>query len=870
MSILIETTKKPFWAMSPDETFASLETGQNGLDETEASRRSLVFGPNTIEEKISATKLKIVFNQIKSPLILTLIAAGFITWFLGEYTETYVIFAAVFVNTILGFYQENKAETALRLLKSYISIRSRVRRAGREFEIDASRLIPGDIIRVSQGDRVPADARLIFTSNFETDESMLTGESLGVQKDLSPIAAGTAVGDRKSMIFLGTLAVQGFADAVVTSIGKDTEVGKIAKFIGEEKKEETPLQRAISDFSKKTGLLIIGFVGILFGLGVFSGYGIFEMFLIAVSVAVSAVPEGLPIAMTVVLSIGVERLASRKSIIRRLLAAETLGSTSLILTDKTGTLTEAKMKLSKILPHGEGFGDLPLKKLLELALLNTDVVIENKNDDPSLWKMFGRPLEVALIKGAAEKGVLFTEVEKNYKNLDWLPFDSKNKFSATVSSSSSGENIIALLGAPDIILEYTKLGDDDKKFILEELEKMAIQGERVVGVASGVMGLNHKDILHNQKFENLSFNGLISFRDPLRPHVTDAIRRIWAAGVKTVIVTGDHKGTAEAVARELGMIDGKGAVLTGDDLNYLKKDEILARSEDITVYARVTPEQKLMLVRMYQEKGEVVAVTGDGVNDAPALDKADIGIALGSGTDVAKSAADVVILDDDYGTIVTAIEEGRKIFDNMRKVIVYLLSDSLDELFLIGGALLFGMSLPINALQILFVNFFSDSFPAIALAFEKGIDGLGVKPRKLNRNFFDKEMRFLILVIGVLTSALLFIIYYFLIKFGFAEEIVKTFIFASFAIYTLFLSFSIRSLEKSILSYNPFSNFYLLAGVSIGVFLTALVVYVPFLQTVFGTVFLSSAWVAGVVAICLINISAVEFGKWLFRQGILK
>lgn len=865
-----ETTKKPFWAMSLDETLSSLETGQNGLDEAEASRRSLVFGPNTIEEKVSATKLKIIFNQIKNPLILTLVVAGFITWFLGEYTETFVIFAAVFVNTILGFYQENKAETALRLLKSYINIRSRVRRSGREFEIDASRLVPGDIIRVSRGDRVPADARLIFASNLETDESMLTGESLGVEKKLQPVAAGTAVVDRKSMIFLGTLALQGFADAVVTSIGADTEVGKIAKFIGGEKKEDTPLQEAISDFSKKAGILLVFFIIVLFGLGVFSGYTVFEMFLIAVSVAVSAVPEGLPIALTVVLAIGVERLASRKSIVRRLLAAETLGSTSLILTDKTGTLTEAKMKLSKIIPYGVARDDLSLKKLLEISLLNTDVVIENKNENPSLWKMFGRPVETALVKGAAENGVLLTETEKNYKILDWLPFDSEIKFSATISSSLSGENIVVLLGAPDIILRYTNLDEDGKKKVLEELEKMAFQGERIIGVASGTVGLDHKEVLHKRKFENLNFNGLISFRDPLRPHVPDAIRRIWSAGVKTVIVTGDHKGTAEAVARELGMIDGRGAVLTGDDLNYLKKEEIIARSRDVTVYARVTPEQKLTLVRMYQEMGEVVAVTGDGVNDAPALEAADIGIALGSGTDVAKSAADVVILDDDYGTIVTAIEEGRKIFDNMRKVIVYLLSDSLDELFLIGGSLIFGLALPINALQILFVNFFSDSFPAIALAFEKGIDGLGVKPKKLARNFFDKEMQFLILVIGVLTSALLFILYYFLIKFGFEEEIVKTFIFASFAIYTLLLSFSVRSLEKSILSYNPFSNFYLLTGVLIGVFLTALVVYIPFLQAVFGTVFLPLVWVAWVLVICLINIAAVEFGKWLFRKSILK
>ena len=363
---------------------------------------------------------------------------------------------------------------------------------------------------------------------------------------------------------------------------------------------------------------------------------------------------------------------------------------------------------------------------------------------------------------------------------------------------------------------------------------------------------------------------MITFRDPLRPHASQAIKEIAAAGVKTIIVTGDHRGTAEAVARELGLVDGKGAVLTGDDLMYLTKEELETRSREATLYARVTPEQKVMIAKLYQERGEVVAVTGDGINDAPALHTADIGVAVGSGTDVAKSVADLVILDDNFETIVAAIKEGRRILRNIRKVIIYLLSNSFDELFLIGGALILGVAMPINALQILFVNLITDSFPSFAFAFENGIDDHGNHPYKLRKNLFDREMKFFILIIGALSSVFLFALYLVLLKVGFAGELIRTFIFASFASYTLFLTFSLRSLRKSILSYNPFSNKPLTIGVSIGLLLIAAAIYFPWLQQILNTIPLPPFWLLGVIGVGLINISAVEFGKWLFRKKIMK
>ncbi|QQG44925.1 MAG: HAD-IC family P-type ATPase [Candidatus Sungiibacteriota bacterium] len=863
MALTRESTQQPFWAMSIEEVLRGLESSGEGLKEEEARRRQKIFGPNEIEERPHLVKLKIVLNQLKSPLILILIFAGVLTLVLREWVEAGVVFAAVLVNTALGFYQENKAEEAIAFLKTYIRVRARVRRSGGEREIDAAELVPGDVIRISQGDRVPADARLIFVNNLEVDESPLTGESLPVEKDINTLDAATALADRTPLVFSGTLATRGFADAVVTATASLSEFGKIAKFVAGSQRQPTPMQQAITRFAKRVGLLLGILAIILFGFGLWAGQDPFEMFLIAVAAAVSAVPEGLPIALTVILAVGVQRLASRKGVVRRLLAAETLGSTTLILTDKTGTLTQARMELAKVIPYQ---GSQPEHNILLLkeAILNTDTIIENPEAPPQEWRIFGRAVEVALVRGAAAQGVLLPEIQKAEKFLDRLPFSSEHKFSGVVARLDNTTRIV-LLGAPEVLVSYTDMPPENRSSLLGEVDRLALGGERVLGVASAVVA-DHEQILHAKKFKHLNFRGLLTFRDPLRPEVSGAIKKIAASGVKTIIVTGDHRGTAEAVARDLGMVDGRGAVLTGDDLNFLSEEELRARSGEVTVYARVTPEQKVRLTNLYRSKGEVVALTGDGVNDAPALQAADIGIALGSGTDVAKGAADLVILDDNFNTIVAAIEEGRRIVENLRKVIVYLLSDSLDELFLIGGSLLVGLALPINALQILFVNFFSDSFPAIALAFEGGVDNSGQRPKKLGKSLFDGELQFLILVIGISTSALLFLFYYGLIKWGFSEDMVRTFIFASFATYTLILSFSLRSLEKSIFSYNPFGNKYLVGGVVLGILLTALVIFLPPLQKIFGTVPLSWPWLLAIAGVGLLNMAAVELGKWIFRS----
>lgn len=849
--------------MSVEETLRMLETQVGGLTEEEARKRAGLFGPNEMKEKVEFSSLKLFLDQFRSPLIFILIIAGLVTTFLKDWLDTGVIFAAILVNVLLGFYQESKAENILELLKSYVRTRTRVRRDNIETIVDASLLVPGDIIRITRGDKIPADGRIIFANNFEVDESVLTGESIPVEKNVNQVDASLPVSDRSSMVFDSTLAVSGFADVVITSTGIQTEFGKITSLLSKRKESKTPLQVAISRFSFWSGLILLILTVILFGFGLYLKYDPADMLLIAVAVAVSAVPEGLPIALTVIMAVGVERLAKKRGVIRRLLAAETLGSTSLILTDKTGTLTEAKMELTAVIPYKKSSPE-DINNLLSEALTTVDVVIENPNEEPDKWRMFGNIMEVALVRGAAKRGIVLSQVFKTNSVFDRLGFSSDKKFAASVHAHD-GDRRMMLLGAPEILLKFTNLLEADRAEVLQEIDERAFSGERVLGVISKKPCPDYQS-LREYEFEDFGFDGLITFHDPLRKGVFESMREINEAGVKTVIVTGDHKGTAEAVARELGIIDGKGAVLTGDDLSHLSKDELYSRADSATVYARVTPEQKVMIASMYKEKGYIVAMTGDGINDAPALDEAHIGVALGSGTDVTKSAADLVILDNNYETIVAAIVEGRRIIDNIKKVIVYLLSDSLDELFLIGGSIFAGLILPITAIQILFVNFFSDSFPAIAFAFEKGVDGSGKRPRKISSNLFDGQIKFLLLAIGATTSALLFVVYFFLLRWGFQPEVVRTFIFASFATYTLLVSFSLRSLDKSLFQYDLFSNKYLVGGVAAGIGLTLLAVYLPFMQEIMGTVSLPFIWAMGVGVFGVFNILAVEFGKWFYNK----
>ncbi|MEK7579023.1 MAG: HAD-IC family P-type ATPase [Patescibacteria group bacterium] len=858
-----EIQNRPFWSLSLEDTALMLRTDpKRGLSEKEATARLLIFDENVIERAKVTPWVRILLNQFKSPLIILLVVAGGVTLFIHHVRDAGFIFAAVIVNAALGFYQEHKAERALAELRTYLRQRARVVRDGVEREIDAAHLVPGDVIRLSQGDRVPADGRLVYVNDVQIDESILTGESLPVSKTHDPVVPDAVLGDQRSITLAGTLVTQGVATALVCRTGFATELGKIAELVSAAQREETPLQGAIRRFSMHAGIVLGVLTIIIFGVGVSFGYSHAEMFLMAVAIAVSAVPEGLPVAMTVILAIGVERMAKRKGVVRRLVAAEALGDTTLILTDKTGTLTMGQMELRSLMP-ASGTSE---EELLSLALMNTNVNVENPNDPPQEWRMTGRTLELSLVRSAGVRGVRVGDVKEGVSIVRSLPFNAVNKFSASLVDEN-GEHTLIFLGAPDVLIKRSTLSTEKRDAMLASVDALARSGELVLGVAEKKIGKKKDfDFTKDLMFDDVVMRGVLTLRDTVRPSVKDAIAKVRSAGIRVVIMSGDHRGTVEAVAREVGIEVGTESVLDASELQALPDKGLRARLSALSVISRVSPLDKLRVLTAFQEAGEIVAMTGDGVNDAPSVRQADVGIAMGSGTEVTRDVADLVLLDDNFETIAAAVEEGRQILGNIRKVLVYLLSGVLDGLILIGGALLTGTALPLNALQILWVNFFSDSFPAIAFAFEKDGSVSLVRHARGRIELFSPVMRYLILFIGISTSVLLFALYWFLLRAGFSEGLVRTFTFASFGTYSLFLAFAVRSLEKSIFEYPLFSNRYLVSGVGIGIVLMLAAVYVPFLQTLFDTVPLPLPWLLGVVGVGILNIVLIESGKWLFRR----
>jgi len=872
--------KKQFWTLPLEEVFKHLETSERGVSEIEVQKRIAFFGLNTIEERKPLNRMKIFVRQFKSPLIFILLIAGSITLVMSDLKDAIFIFLAAFVNAGLGYYQEQKAETALEHLRSYVTKRARVIRGGAEQEIDAKELVPGDVVHLTQGDRIPADARLIHVNDLDVNQSMLTGESLPVHKNNREVSEHAPLADRHCMVFGGTTVVQGFGTAVITATDAYTELGQIAKLVNKPQENKTPLQRALSDFAGRATGFIIALAVILFFVASFNGISTVDSFLIAVAVLVASIPEGLPIVITVILAIGVQRLAKRKGIVRQLSAAETLGSTSVILTDKTGTLTQAKMSLD----HLRIFEREPAIKesisqeefLLHTALLNVDVLIENPTDAHSEWRVLGKPLEVALVKGAAEKNIHFPSIKEGKEAMHILPFNSLNKFSASVYKmpptwfnarfKNKEPYVLSLMGAPEMLLKLSDVGKEEAEQILAEIKMMANNGERVVAVAvkevEEVTNFHFKD---HSYLKGLRFLGTLSLRDPLRPNVAKAMQTVESSGIQVVIVTGDHEGTAAAIGRELGMRIEPQNIIDGVVLDEMPDEELAARLDTLKIVSRVSPQGKMKIVKAFQARGDIVAMNGDGINDAPALKQANIGIAMGSGTDVSKDVAELILLDDNFETIVAAVTEGRRILGNIRKAIIYMTSTILDGIILIGGSLVIGLPMPINPLQILWINFFTGSFPGIALAFEKSLD-VTHAPQRNKAGIFNNEMRFLILVNGTISSLLLYTAYDVLLRFGFDLELVRSFIYATLGTYSLFMVLSIRSLRKSIFSYNPFTNWALNFSILFGVGLIFSVLYVPFLQNLFKTVALPPLWVLGVFGYGVFNIMLIELTKMIFHK----
>lgn len=857
------------WVISSDEVLKSLESSQlEGLSDKEVNTRLLRYGKNVFENKEKKNPFFMFLKQFVSPLIFLLIGAAVVTGLLKEWVDMSVILFAVFLNVGLGFYHEYSAENTLDKLTTYIKDRTKVIREGREEEVDSSSLVPGDIIKLSYGSRIPADARIISSNNLRVDEAVLTGESISVEKHDTRVGIATEVADRKNVVHGGTLVVEGFALAVVYATGNDTEIGKIAKIVGKVERSKTPLQKGVDKFAWFVFVVVIIIVVVLFVVGVLKGESFLPMLVLSSAVAVGAVPESLPITLTVILAIGATRIANKKGVIRKLSAAETLGSTTLIMTDKTGTLTEAKMKLVGIFSRqdilmnkntsssGAHFS-AEQKKLLELSLFNVDVSVENPKDPEHEWDFLGRTFEVNIARAALHHGISAKGLLERTKSLI-LPFNSTNKFSV----STTGDDYV-IMGAPDILLKRSKIDKENYLKISKWMKEVSFSGKRLIGLARFKKS-EGKEVLA-EDVKDIEFLGAFAFFDPIRSDVPDAIRKIKSYGIKMVLITGDLVGTARSVAKDLGWDVSDSEVIEGADLHKMPDEELLKILPSIKIFARVTPEDKLRVGSLYQKLGEVVAMTGDGVNDAPALKAVDIGISLGSGSDVAKSAADIVLLDDNFKTISLAVEEGRKILTNTRKAFVYLMSTSFNEVFVIGGALLAGIAFPLNALQIIWVNLFTESLPAIAFAFDEDLDKEKNKGKDLGL-IFTPEVKTLAFGIGIVSSVLLFVIYYLLINSGLETKIAQSIFFVSFSSYVLVVAYSFRSLHKPIFSYNIFSNKKLNYSLLISFGLFLLTVGTPFMRKIFSLETFPAKWWLFVVAWIIFNVALIEVAKFILSH----
>jgi len=836
-----------------------LDTNFNrGLTKSEAFEREVEYGKNVLPREKPIPKLSIFFEQFKSPLIYILLIAGLVVLFFREYTDAIVILGSVVLNTFIGYIQENKANSALSKLKKIVKNKAKVLRENCVKMIDVEDVVPGDIIFLNTGDSVPADGRLVEVSDLHINEMALTGEWIPAEKKQIILSKDVNMADRDNMVYMGTMVSQGKGIAVVTGIGERTEVGKVASLVKETRESKTPYQKRLSKFSRKISYLVVLISIIIFISGILSGGNILEMFETAVAVAVSAIPEGLPIAMTVILALGMQRILKKQGLTRKLISAETLGSTTIICTDKTATLTQGKISVSK-----EYFKNKISEKLIpKIAMLCNEAYVENERLKMEDWELRGEPTGKALLMYAAQKGYLRSDLEIELPILDELAFDNETKYLASLHKDGD-RKILFVVGSPEKLLEISK---GDNKGWNKTLNLGASKGLRMIG-----FGYKYVDDSKIGKIEDLEFAGFLGMSDPIREDAKKAIKIVKKAGLKVVMITGDHKLTAQAVGKELKMGVNDSNIMEGNEIDELNDKDFLKIIDKIKIFARVEPRHKLRIVKLLQQRGEIVAMTGDGINDAPALKKADVGIALGSGTEVAKQIADLVLLNDSFSIIALAIEEGRAILDNIRKVITYLLSDSFTEVTLIGGSLIiakiFGLDwfLPITAVQILWINLVSDGFPALALAFEpKEDDLMEYKVTKEKKPLLNKEMKIIIFAIGIITDAILLGVFLYFWKQGLDITYIRTMIFAALGFDSLFYIFSCKSLHRGILHINIFSNKLLILSVIFGLITLLVAIYIPVLNMVLGIMPLALTDWGIIIGLGIVEIILVEITKHYF------
>lgn len=851
--------------ISSEEAVKILESNvQAGLTEERVGFLRKKYGSNHVPEKKRTPEIFLLLKQFNNPLIFLILAASVVSVFLKKYFDASFILIVVLVVTATAYFQERKVARILEELRKVVKIRATVLRGGKKMEIDSCELVLGDIVFLKAGDKVPVDGRLVETNDLEINEAALTGEWLPSKKHTGVLASETVIADRENMVYLGTLVENGTGTTVCSAIGRETEMGKIALSLQEEKDKKTLLEKRLAGFSKHYGLFVFFVLLTIFSFGLIRKIPSSDLFITLVATGVSAIPEGLLPAITIVLVIGTKRILARKGLVRKLSILETLGSLQVILTDKTATLTEGKMRLVKILTGEEFFGRPPQNHqlALEIAALTSEAFIENPEDGIGEWRVRGRPTDRALFLAAVESGINLEELKKGLVKISELLFNPERKYSAALYQSKEKEKIFYAAGSPERILESsgfliaggeeTVLNKEKANLVYQNLQNLTGQGFRVLGVARRKItdfkdGQNPEELMRD-----LVFVGFLALKDPLRKEAKKVIALARQMGLKPVILSGDHLLTVKVIAEELGLATGQDNILEAKDLDRLSDEDLLRIIEKINVFARIDPHHKLRIVQTWQKKGKVVAMVGDGINDTPALKKADVGLALGSGTELAKEVSDLVLLDDNFFTIIKSVEEGRGIFDKIRNITVYLVSSDFTELGFILFSVLFGFPLPLLATQILWINVIEDSFPALALTLEKREgETLLETPREKREEVLNRQVKFWMLAIGIVTILVELTFFLFYLWFGLPLAEARTFLFAATTLETLYLAFSHRSLRHKIIRKDIFSNKYLNLGVLFGTFLLAVGVYSPIFQKFLHTVSLGVLdW--SLIALCVL------------------
>jgi len=890
--------KNPY-LLPKDQVLNELKTSfSNGLSDREAKDRLSQFGLNELVEIGRKSAFAILFDQIKEIMVIILIVAAVISGFLHEYIDAAVILVIVVLNTTLGFWQEFNAENAMEALKKLAVPRVRVRREGVEKEIPAKDLVIGDIVILEAGNIIPADARLIDAANLKVQEAALTGESEPAEKDVD-VLSGTDIplADRKNMIYMGTVVTYGRAQAVVTATGMKTELGNIATMLQEVEDEQAPLQRRLAKLGKILTIFALILIGVVALLTYFQGAGWKQMFMTAISMAVAAIPEGLPAVVTIALALGAQRMLKKKSLIRHLPAVETLGSVTVICSDKTGTLTQNKMTVTDLVLLEQKYeideaiqnkpNDTSIGLLLLAGSLCNDAVLKEENNNGDLTAL-GDPTEGALVIAAHKAKISKDNMEKMMPRISELPFDSDRKRMTTVhkiqditedliketisvvDQNGSSEYIAFTKGSVDGLLEVcthvlmngkiTNLLDYQKEKILADNQTLAENGKRMLGAAFRFIA-PHELKQCDQYEQGLIYIGMMGMIDPVRPEAVEAVQLCKKAGIQVVMITGDHPITARAIAKELG-IGENGKYLIGRDLSRMTVKQLKNQIDDISVFARVSPEHKMVIIDALQEKNQIVSMTGDGVNDAPALKSADIGVAMGiTGTDVARESSDMVLLDDNFATIVTAVKEGRTIFDNIRKFVKYILTGNAGEIFVMLTGPLLGMPIPLLPIQILWINLVTDGAPAIALGYEAAEKNVMERaPFKPNEGIFSRGLGKKILSMGVLIGLMSIAIGYWFWKIDPNSRAWQTMVFTTLTFCQMTYALCVRKNLQSIFGDSPLSNKAMLFAVGLTFLFQLILIYVPFFNTVFRTEPLNTVqlFVCALAAFVVILVTEIE------------